>query len=53
MKPGNGTWISQQRITECEDRYTFICKIREACEKTILRLEGNHEPQARTKELKK
>jgi hypothetical protein len=38
--------ISQQRITECEDRYTFISKIRGACEKTILRLEGQHEPQA-------
>lgn len=38
--------ISGQRITECQDRYTFICKIREACEKTILRLEGNHQPQA-------
>jgi hypothetical protein len=38
--------ISDQRITECEDRYTFITKIREACEKTILRLEGNHQPQA-------
>jgi hypothetical protein len=37
--------ISQQRITECEDRYSFISKIREACEKTILRLEGHHEPQ--------
>lgn len=38
--------ISEQRITECEDRYSFISKIREACEKTILRLEGHHEPQA-------
>ncbi|MEY3897533.1 MAG: hypothetical protein RLZZ214_3054 [Verrucomicrobiota bacterium] len=38
--------ISTQRINECEDRYTFICKIREACEGTILRLEGNHQPQA-------
>jgi hypothetical protein len=38
--------ISEQRISECEDRYTFINKIREACEKTILRLEGHHEPQA-------
>jgi hypothetical protein len=38
--------ISTQRINECEDRYTFICKIREACEKTILRLEGQHQPQA-------
>lgn len=38
--------ISTQRINECEDRYTFITKIREACEKTILRLEGHHQPQA-------
>lgn len=38
--------ISTQRINECEDRYTFITKIREACEKTILRLEGKHQPQA-------
>jgi hypothetical protein len=37
--------ISNQRITECEDRYSFIRKIRDACEKTILRLEGNHQPQ--------
>jgi hypothetical protein len=37
--------ISNQRITECEDRYSFIRKIREACEKTILRLEGNPQPQ--------
>ncbi|MBC7980887.1 MAG: hypothetical protein H7Y36_10025 [Armatimonadetes bacterium] len=38
--------ISTQRINECEDRYSFIRKIREACEKTILRLEGKHQPQA-------
>lgn len=38
--------ISSQRINECEDRYTFILKIRQACEKTILRLEGHHQPQA-------
>jgi hypothetical protein len=37
--------ISNQRITECEDRYSFIRKIRDACEKTIFRLEGNHQPQ--------
>jgi hypothetical protein len=37
--------LSNQRINECEDRYTFIRKIREACEKTIIRLEGNHQPQ--------
>ena len=38
--------ISTQRINECEDRYSFIRKIRETCEKTILRLEGKHQPQA-------
>ncbi len=38
--------ISPQRISECEDRYTFICKIREACEKTIFRLEDHRQPQA-------
>lgn len=38
--------ISTQRINECEDRYTFIRKIREACEKTILRLEGKQHHQA-------
>lgn len=37
--------LSNQRINECEDRYSFIRKIREACEKTIIRLEGNHQPQ--------
>lgn len=38
--------ISTQRINECEDRYSFVRKIRDTCEKTILRLEGNHQPQA-------
>lgn len=44
----NGNWnlISPQRITECEDRFSFICKIRDAAEKTILRLEGKYQPQA-------
>jgi hypothetical protein len=38
--------ISGQRIAECEDRYSFICKIREACAKTITRLENEIQPQA-------
>ena len=37
--------ISTQRINECQDRYTFILKIRDACEATIVRLEGHHQPQ--------
>lgn len=31
--------LSEQRITECADRISFICKIRDAAEKTILRFE--------------
>lgn len=43
----NKNWdlISPQRITECEDRFSFIVKIRDAAEKTILRLEGKYQPQ--------
>jgi hypothetical protein len=45
-RTGNWNLISLQRITECEDRFSFICKIRDAAEKTILRLEGKYQPQA-------
>jgi hypothetical protein len=45
-KTGQWSLISKQRMNECEDRFSFICKIREACVKTILRLEGEHQPQA-------
>jgi hypothetical protein len=38
--------LSPQRIAECEDRFNFICKIRDAAEKTVLRLEGKAQPQA-------
>jgi hypothetical protein len=32
-------FLSPQRITECLDRYNFICKIRDAASQTIVRLE--------------
>jgi hypothetical protein len=32
--------LSPQRVNECQERYAFICKIRDAAEKTILRYEG-------------
>ena len=41
----NWDLVSPQRIAECDERFTFICKIREAAEQTILRLEGKHQPQ--------
>jgi hypothetical protein len=44
-KTRNWDLISPQRIVECEDRFSFICKIRDAAEKTILRLEGKYQPQ--------
>lgn len=37
---GNWNLLSNQRITECENRFRFISKIREAAEKTILRYEN-------------
>ncbi len=36
----NWDLLSPMRITECEDRFHFISKIREAAEKTILRYEN-------------
>jgi hypothetical protein len=42
----NWELLSPQRISECEDRFSFISKIRDAAEKTVLRLEGRHQPQA-------
>lgn len=39
----NWDLLSPQRVTECEERFSFITKIREAAEKTIVRLEN--EPQ--------
>lgn len=36
----NWNLISPQRIEECETRFSFIGKIREAADKTILRYEG-------------
>ena len=39
--------LSPQRIDECADRFSFICKIRDAAEHTIIRLEQqNLPPQA-------
>lgn len=42
----NWQLLSPQRITECDERFSFICKIREASEKTIIRLEGKLQHQA-------
>ena len=36
--------LSPQRITECEERFHFICKIRDAAETTVLRLEQKSLP---------
>lgn len=43
----NWDLLSPQRISECEDRFSFIMKIRESAEKAIIRFEGGApEPQA-------
>lgn len=42
----NWELLSPQRITECDDRFTFICKFRDSAEGTILRLEGKSNSQA-------
>ncbi len=42
----NWELLSPQRITECDERFSFITKIRDAAEKTIIRLENespNHQ----------
>lgn len=36
----NWELLSPMRITECDDRFNFICRFREAAEGTIHRLEG-------------
>lgn len=36
--------LSTQRVTECEERFHFICKIRDAAETTVLRLEQQSLP---------
>jgi len=42
----NWELLSPQRITECDDRFNFICKFRDSAEGTILRLEGKSRTQA-------
>lgn len=42
----NWKLLSPQRITECDDRFNFIRKIRETSEKTIVRLESGLQHQA-------
>ena len=43
----NWDLLSPQRINECEERYTFICRIRDADETAIQRVEGQSRgPQA-------
>lgn len=41
----NWQLLSPQRIKECDERFHFVCKIRDAAEKTILSLEGKLQPQ--------
>ena len=38
--------LSPQRIAECDERFDFICKIRDAADKTVLRYEGEAQSQA-------
>lgn len=42
----NWALLSPQRIAECDERFLFICKIRDASEKTIIRFESKLQPQA-------
>ena len=42
----NWELLSPQRIAECDERFHFICKIRDTSEKTILRFEAKLQPQA-------
>jgi hypothetical protein len=42
----NWELLSPQRIIECDERFDFIKKIREASDKTILRYETDKAPQA-------
>lgn len=43
----NWELLSPQRVTECDDRFHFICKFREAAQGAIERFEGkSHAPQA-------
>jgi hypothetical protein len=45
-KSGNWSLLSPQRVTECDDRFTFIRQIREASEKTIIRYESASQTHA-------
>jgi len=38
--------LSNQRIAECQERFQFICKIREAAEETIISLETSGKAEA-------
>ncbi len=43
----NWELLSPQRITECDERFTFVCKIRESAAATITRFESEQtQPQA-------
>ena len=37
--------LSSQRVTECQDRYTFICRIRDAADETIKNFEKKSHSQ--------
>ncbi len=46
VSTNNWELLSPQRINECEERFAFLCRIREASAQTIDRFEGKqHEPQ--------
>lgn len=42
----NWELLSPQRIAECDERFHFVCKIRDTSEKTILRFEAKLQSQA-------
>ena len=42
----NWDLLSPQRITECDERFSFICKIRDAAEGAIVRFESKLQHQA-------
>ena len=45
-KSKNWDLLSPQRIAECDERFDFICKIRDAADKTVLRFESEATSQA-------
>lgn len=48
---GNWNLLSPMRIAECHERHDFMTRIREAAEKTILRLEAETSPSPTTPQV--